>query len=154
MPADVESDEQLDAVFETLQKEWGTLDFLVHSLAFSDREELKGRYVDTSCANFCQKPGYLLLFFHGRSPARRKTDAAGRQSGDAFLSRRPAGDAQLQCDGHCQGGAGSQRALSRGRSGRDNIRVNAISAGSMRTLAGAAVGDARMVFKWNKAIPR
>src|SRR6185369_7808431 len=52
MPADVESDEQLDAVFATLQKDWGTIDFLVHSLAFSDREELKGRYVDTSRANF------------------------------------------------------------------------------------------------------
>ena len=54
MPADVESDEQLDAVFATLKEQWGTLDFLVHSLAFSDRDELKGRYVDTSRANFAR----------------------------------------------------------------------------------------------------
>jgi enoyl-[acyl-carrier protein] reductase I len=52
LPADVESDEQLDAVFANLKAQWGTIDFLVHSLAFSDRDELKGRYVDPSRANF------------------------------------------------------------------------------------------------------
>ncbi|MEO7053948.1 MAG: SDR family oxidoreductase, partial [Rhizomicrobium sp.] len=52
LPADVESDEQLDTVFATLEKKWGRLDFLVHAIAFSDRDELKGRYVDTSRANF------------------------------------------------------------------------------------------------------
>src|SRR3569833_1752412 len=52
LPADVENDEQLDSVFAHLKKEWGSIDFLVHSLAFSDRDELKGRYVDTSRANF------------------------------------------------------------------------------------------------------
>src|SRR5690348_15264950 len=54
MPGDVESDEQLDAAFGTLEKEWGSIDFLVHAIAFSDREELKGRYVDTSRANFAR----------------------------------------------------------------------------------------------------
>src|SRR6266404_8779347 len=54
MPGDVESDEQLDTAFATLEKEWGSLDFLVHAIAFSDREELKGRYVDTSRANFAK----------------------------------------------------------------------------------------------------
>ncbi|HEY8254613.1 MAG TPA: SDR family oxidoreductase, partial [Rhizomicrobium sp.] len=52
LQADVESDEQLDAVFAAVKKEWGTIDFLVHAIAFSDRDELKGRYVDTSRANF------------------------------------------------------------------------------------------------------
>src|SRR5665213_2872691 len=54
LPADVESDEQLDAVFARLEQEWGGIDFLVHSLAFSDARELKGRYVDTTRANFAR----------------------------------------------------------------------------------------------------
>ena len=54
LPADVEKDEELDAVFAHLKQQWGSLDFLVHSLAFSDRDELKGRYVDTSRANFAR----------------------------------------------------------------------------------------------------
>ena len=134
------------------KKEWGSLDFLVHAIAFSDREELKGRYVDTTRANFLRSLDISCYSFTAVAQPRRQPDDQGRRDGDAHLSRRPARDAQLQCDGRGQGGAGSLAcAISPPIWARDDIRVNAISAGPMRTLAGSAVGDARMVFKWNKS---
>ena len=66
MPADVESDEQLDAVFATLKQEWGTIDFLVHAIAFSDKDELKGKYVDTSRGNFLRTLDISCFSFAAR----------------------------------------------------------------------------------------
>ena len=79
LPADVESDEQLDAVFDHLAREWGGLDFLVHSLAFSDARELKGRYVDTSRANFLKSLDISCFSFTavaGANIVRRRIDNA------------------------------------------------------------------------------
>jgi enoyl-[acyl-carrier protein] reductase I len=147
----VESDEQLDAVFATLKKEWGTLDFLVHSLAFSDRDELKGRYVDTSRANFARSLDISCYSF--TAVARRAADMMSR--GGSLVTLSYLGAQRVMPNYNVMGIAkaaleASVRYLAADL-GRDGIRVNAISAGPMRTLAGAAVGDARTVFKWNKA---
>jgi len=150
MPADVESDEQLDAVFATLKKEWGTIDFLVHSLAFSDREELKGRYVDTSRANFARSLDISCYSF----TAVAQRAARLMPDGGSLVTLSYLGAQRVMPSYNVMGVAkaaleASVRYLAADL-GRDNIRVNAISAGPMRTLAGAAVGDARMVFKWAK----
>jgi enoyl-[acyl-carrier protein] reductase I len=151
LPADVESDEQLDAAFATLGHDWGGIDFLVHSLAFSDREELKGRYVDTSRANFLKTLDVSCYSF---------TAVACRAArlmphGGAMVTLSYLGAQRVMPNYNVMGVAkaaleASVRYLAADL-GLDGVRVNAISAGPMRTLAGSAVGDARMVFKWNKA---
>jgi enoyl-[acyl-carrier protein] reductase I len=151
MPADVESDEQLDTAFAQLKSEWGGLDFLVHAIAFSDRDELKGRYVDTSRANFMKSLDISCYSF----TAVAQRAAAMMPDGGALVTLSYLGAQRVMPSYNVMGVAkaaleASVRYLAADL-GRDNIRVNAISAGPMRTLAGAAVGDARTVFKWNKA---
>jgi enoyl-[acyl-carrier protein] reductase I len=151
MPGDVESDEQLDTVFATLEKEWGTLDFLVHSLAFSDREELNGRYVDTSRANFARSLDISCYSF----TAVAQRAARLMRHGGSMVTLTYLGAQRVMPNYNVMGVAkaaleASVRYLAADL-GKDGIRVNAISAGPMRTLAGAAVGDARTVFKWNKS---
>ncbi len=151
LPADVESDEQLDAAFAHLKQAWGGLDFLVHSLAFSDRDELKGRYVDTSRANFARSLDISCYSF----TAVAQRAAALMAPGGALVTLSYLGAQRVMPNYNVMGIAkaaleASVRYLAADL-GRDGIRVNAISAGPMRTLAGAAVGDARTVFKWNKA---
>ena len=151
LPADVENDEQLDAAFAVLAREWGSIDFLVHAIAFSDRDELKGRYVDTSRVNFLKTLDVSCYSF---------TAAASRAArlmphGGALVTLTYLGAQRVMPNYNVMGVAkaaleASVRYLAADL-GQGNIRVNAISAGPMRTLAGSAVGDARMVFKWNKA---
>ncbi len=151
LPGDVEKDEDLDAVFAAIKKEWGSLDFLVHAIAFSDAKELKGRYVDTTRANFLKSLDISCYSF--TAVARR---AAGLMTdGGAMVTLTYLGAQRVMPNYNVMGVAkaaleASVRYLAADL-GRDNIRVNAISAGPMRTLAGSAVGDARMVFKWNKS---
>jgi enoyl-[acyl-carrier protein] reductase I len=151
LPADVESDEQLDTAFAHLKQAWGSLDFLVHSLAFSDRDELKGRYVDTSRANFARSLDISCYSF----TAVAQRAAAMMPDGGALVTLSYLGAQRVMPNYNVMGIAkaaleASVRYLAADL-GKDGIRVNAISAGPMRTLAGAAVGDARTVFKWNKA---
>ncbi|MDE2011431.1 MAG: enoyl-ACP reductase FabI [Alphaproteobacteria bacterium] len=151
MPCDVESDEQLDAVFGALGKNWGKLDFLVHAIAFSDREELKGRYVDTSRANFRRTLEISCYSF--TAVAQRAAHLMGE--GGAMVTLTYLGASRVMPNYNVMGVAkaaleASVRYLAADL-GHEGIRVNAISAGPMRTLAGSAVGDARLVFKWNKA---
>jgi len=151
IPGDVESDEQLDAAFALLKKEWGTLDFLVHAIAFSDREELKGRYVDTSRANFTKSLDISCYSF----TAVAQRAAHLMPHGGSLVTLSYLGAQRVMPNYNVMGVAkaaleASVRYLAADL-GKDAIRVNAISAGPMRTLAGAAVGDARMVFKWNKS---
>ena len=151
LPGDVEDEAQLDAVFATLVKKWGKLDFLVHSLAFSDAKELKGRYTDTSRANFLKTLDISCFSF--TDVARRA--AAIMNPGGAMVTLTYLGAQRVMPNYNVMGVAkaaleASVRYLAADL-GRDDIRVNAISAGPMRTLAGSAVGDARMVFKWNKS---
>jgi enoyl-[acyl-carrier protein] reductase I len=151
LPGDVEKDAELDAVFARIKQEWGTLDFLVHAIAFSDREELKGRYVDTSRANFAKSLDISCYSF----TAVAQRAAHLMPHGGALVTLSYLGAQRVMPNYNVMGVAkaaleASVRYLAADL-GKDAIRVNAISAGPMRTLAGAAVGDARMVFKWNKS---
>ena len=150
LPADVENDDQLDAVFAELKKQSGSLDFVVHSLAFSDARELKGRYIETSRANFLRSLDISCYSF--TAVARRA--AALMTKGGAMVTLSYLGAQRVMPSYNVMGVAkaaleASVRYLAADL-GQDDIRVNAISAGPMRTLAGSAVGDARMVFKWAK----
>jgi len=151
LPGDVESDDELDAVFAALKAQWGTIDFVVHAIAHSDRNELKGRYVDTTRANFARTLDISCYSF--TSVARRAAQLM--PNGGALLTLSYLGARRVTPSYNVMGVAkaaleASVRYLAADL-GRDAIRVNAISAGPMRTLAGAVVGDARMVFKWNRA---
>jgi enoyl-[acyl-carrier protein] reductase I len=151
LPGDVEKDAELDAVFAQIKQEWGTLDFLVHAIAFSDAKELKGRYVDTSRANFLRSLDISCYSF--TAVARRAAQLMTK--GGSMVTLTYLGAQRVMPNYNVMGVAkaaleASVRYLAADL-GRDNIRVNAISAGPMRTLAGSAVGDARMVFKWNKS---
>ena len=151
LQADVENDGELDAAFETLKREWGRLDFVVHAIAFSDREELKGRYVETTRENFRRSLAISCFSF---------TDVARRAlplmtNGGALLTLTYLGSHRVTPNYNVMGVAkaaleASVRYLAADL-GRENIRVNGISAGPMRTLAGSVVSESRMVFKWNKA---
>jgi enoyl-[acyl-carrier protein] reductase I len=151
LPGDVEKDAELDAVFARIKQEWGTLDFLVHAIAFSDAKELKGRYVDTTRANFLRSLDISCYSF--TAVARRAAHLMTK--GGSMVTLTYLGAQRVMPNYNVMGVAkaaleASVRYLAADL-GRDNIRVNAISAGPMRTLAGSAVGDARMVFKWNKS---
>ena len=151
LPCDVGSDAELEEAFDVLQRQWGKLDFLVHAIAFSDRNELKGRYVETSRQNFLSTLNISCYSF--TDVARRA--AAMMKNGGALVTLTFEGASRVMPNYNVMGVAkaaleASVRYLAADL-GKDNIRVNAISAGPMRTLAGSAVGDARMVFKWNKA---
>ena len=113
--ADVENEASLDRLFARLQKEWGRLDFVVHAIAFSDKDELKGRYVDTTKANFQRSLTISCYSFTEIARRAAAADDRRRQPDHADLRGRRAGDAVLQRHGRGQGRARSERALSRGR---------------------------------------
>jgi enoyl-[acyl-carrier protein] reductase I len=150
LPADVTDEPSLDALFAALGTEWGSLDFVVHAIAYSDKRELKGRYVDTSRENFRQSLDVSCFSF---------TDIARRASalmpqGGSLLTLSYAGAERVMPNYNVMGVAkaaleASVRYLAADL-GRDGIRVNALSAGPMRTLAGSAIADARTVFRWNR----
>src|ERR1700674_1578869 len=151
LPCDVSDEASLDAVFATLAKDWGSLDFVVHAIAFSDKEELKGRYVDTSRKNFAMTLDISCFSF--TAVCQRATQLMPK--GGSLITLTYYGAERVMPHYNVMGVAkaaleASVRYLAADL-GKDGIRVNAISAGPMRTLAGAAVGDARMVFKWNKS---
>jgi len=153
LPGDVENDAELDAAFETLKQHWGGLDFLVHAIAYSDKNELKGRYCDTTRANFVQTMSISCYSF--TAVAQRAAHLmAGR--GGSLVTLSYLGASRVMPNYNVMGVAkaaleSSVRYLAADL-GPDGIRVNAISAGPMRTLAGSAVGDARVMFKWYKAL--
>jgi enoyl-[acyl-carrier protein] reductase I len=151
LPCDVESDAELDGVFAAIERDWGSLDFVVHSLAHSDRNELKGRYVETTRANFLRT---LSISCYSFTDVARRASALMAGSG-AMLTLSFGGASRVMPNYNVMGVAkaaleSSVRYLAADL-GKEGIRVNAISAGPMRTLAGSAVGDARTMFKWNKA---
>jgi len=150
LPCDVTDNDSLDKVFETLTREWGRLDFVVHAIAYSDKNELKGRYVDTTRENFLRSMDISCFSF--TDIARRA--AALMTDGGAMVTLTYEGAQRVMPNYNVMGVAkaaleASVRYLAADL-GRDGIRINAISAGPMRTLAGSAIGDARFVLKWNK----
>ncbi|HTQ13044.1 MAG TPA: SDR family oxidoreductase [Rhizomicrobium sp.] len=150
LPCDVEEDAQLDAVFAALAREWGTLDFVVHAVAFSNREELKGRYVDTSRDNFTHSLAVSCYSF--TAVARRAMRMM--KAGGSLLTLTYVGSQKITPNYNVMGVAkaaleASVRYLAADL-GREGIRVNAISAGPMRTLAGSVISESRSVYRWNR----
>lgn len=148
MPCDVSDPDSLDALFAAINERWGSLDFLVHAIAYSDRAELSGRYVDTSRENFVQT--LCISCFSFTDLARRA--AALMTNGGAMVTLSFLGAHRVMPSYNVMGVAKaaletSVRYLAEDL-GKDNVRVNAISAGPMRTLAGAAIADGRYVHKY------
>jgi enoyl-[acyl-carrier protein] reductase I len=147
---DVTSEDNLDETFETIRQEWGGLDYVVHAIAYCDKEELKGRYADTSLNNFLNAMHISCYSF--TSVARRA--AALMNDGGSMVTLTYLGAERAMPNYNVMGVAkaaleSSVRYLARDF-GPDNIRVNGISAGPMRTLAGSAIGAARATFRYNQ----
>jgi len=147
---DVGSDASIDALFAHVEKTWGRLDFLVHAIAFSDKNELRGRYVDTSRENFRVSMDISVYSF--TAVARRA--AALMPAGGALLTLTYYGSERVMPHYNVQGLAkaaleASVRYMAEDL-GKDGIRVNAISAGPIKTLAASGIGDFRYIMKWNE----
>jgi enoyl-[acyl-carrier protein] reductase I len=150
LPCDVEDVASLDAVFATLAKQWGGLDFVVHCIGFSDRNELKGRYADTTRENFVRT--MVISAFSFTEIAKRAATLMPR--GGAMLTLTFGGSTRVMPNYNVMGVAkaaleASVRYLAADY-GPAGIRVNAISAGPIRTLAGAGIADARFMFNFQR----
>ena len=150
LPCDVEDIASVDKLFEAIGEKWGGLDFLVHAVAFSDKTELKGRYADTTRANFIRT--MLISCFSFTEAAKRA--AALMTNGGAMITLTYNGGTRAMPNYNAMGLAkaaleASVRYLAVDFGGRA-IRVNAISAGPIRTLAGAGIGDARFMFAYQQ----
>ena len=148
--ADVENDASLDRLFSRLKKDWGRLDFVVHAVAFSDKEELKGRYVDTTKANF--QRSLTISCFSFTDIARRALPLMSE--GGSLLTLTYAGAERVMPHYNVMGVAkaaleASVRYLAADL-GDQGIRVNAISAGPIKTLAASGIGDFSFILKWNE----
>src|SRR5471032_1543778 len=151
LPCDVEDLASVDAVFETLREKWGALDFLVHAIAFSDKNELKGRYADTTRENFSRT--MVISCFSFTELARRAAELMP-ESGGAMVTLTYGGSTRVMPNYNVMGVAkaaleASVRYLASDFGARA-IRVNAISAGPIRTLAGSGIGDARAMFAFQQ----
>ena len=146
LPCDVEQVSSVDSMFAVIAEKWGSLDFLVHAIAFSDKNELKGRYAETSRENFVRT--MIISCFSFTEVAKRA--AALMPAGGAILTLTYNGGQRAMPNDNVMGVAkaaleASVRYLA-DDFGPSAIRVNAISAGPIRTLAGAGISDARQMF--------
>ena len=150
LPCDVTDDASIEVLFETIKARWGKLDFLVHAIAFSDKDELKGRYLDTSAENFASTLAVSCYSFTALS----RHAVALMPNGGSLLTLTYAGAERVMPHYNVMGVAkaaleASVRYLAADL-GTDNIRVNAISAGPIKTLAASGIGDFRYILKWNE----
>jgi enoyl-[acyl-carrier protein] reductase I len=150
LPCDVTDRASIDAVFEALKKEWGSIDFLVHAVAFSDKEQLDGRYVDTTEENFVQT---LLISCYSFTALAKRAEAL-MPDGGSLLTLTYYGAEKVMPHYNVMGVAkagleASVRYLAADL-GKGNIRVNAISAGPIKTLAASGIADFRYILKWNE----
>jgi enoyl-[acyl-carrier protein] reductase I len=150
LPCDVTDDASVDAVFATIEREWARLDFLVHCVAFSDKEELDGRYVDTSKDNFVQT---MLISCYSFTALAKRAEKLMPEGG-SLITLTYYGAEKVMPHYNIMGVAkaaleSSVRYLAADL-GRNNIRVNAISAGPIKTLAASGIADFRYILKWNE----
>ncbi|MDH3594774.1 MAG: enoyl-ACP reductase FabI [Rhodospirillales bacterium] len=150
LPCDVADDASIDAVFAALKETWGKLDFLVHAIAYSDKEELKGKYLNTSRDNFVRSLDISCFSF--TAVAQRAVPLM--TSGGSLLTLTYYGSERVMPHYNVMGVAkaaleASVRYLANDL-GDKNIRVNAISAGPIKTLAASGIGDFRYILKWNE----
>ena len=150
VPCDVTDEASLDAAFETLKDRWGTIDFVVHAIAFSDKNELRGRYVDTSAANFALTMNVSVFSF----TAVAKRAELLMPNGGSMLTLTYYGSEKVLPHYNVMGVAKAGLEVSVKYMAMDlgpkGIRVNALSAGPIKTLAAAGIGDFRYILKWNE----
>uniref|UniRef100_Q07V20 Enoyl-[acyl-carrier-protein] reductase [NADH] n=1 Tax=Rhodopseudomonas palustris (strain BisA53) TaxID=316055 RepID=Q07V20_RHOP5 len=151
LPCDVENIQSVDETFAALRDKWGGLDFIVHAIGFSDRNELKGRYADTTRENFSRT--MVISCFSFTEIAKRAAELMPA-SGGSMITLTYGGSTRVMPNYNVMGVAkaaleASMRYLAADYGPR-NIRVNAISAGPIRTLAGAGIADARMMFNYQQ----
>lgn len=150
MPCDVSQEGSVSSVFETLEKTWGSLDFVVHAIGFSDKNELRGKYVDTSASNFAMTMNISCYSF--TSVAQKAYPLM--KNGGSLLTLTYHGAERVMPHYNVMGVAkaaleASVKYLAVDLGG-NNIRVNAISAGPVKTLAASGIGDFRYILKWNE----
>ena len=150
LPCDVTDKASVDAVFTELGRQWGKLDFLVHAIAFSDKTELDGRYVDTTETNFTQT---MLISCYSLTALAQRAEKL-MASGGSILTLTYYGAEKVMPHYNVMGVAkaaleASVRYLAADL-GRKGIRVNAISAGPIKTLAASGIGDFRYILRWNE----
>jgi enoyl-[acyl-carrier protein] reductase I len=150
LPCDVTDMQSMDELFAEIEKKWGKLDYLVHAIAFSDKNELKGRYVDTSLENFLHSMNISCYSF----TALGKRAAKLMKDGGSMVTLTYYGAEKVMPNYNVMGVAKAALETSVQYMavdlGPDNIRVNAISAGPIKTLAAAGIGDFRYILKWNE----
>ena len=150
LPCDVTDEASVDLVFNSLRKKWGKLDFLVHAIAYSDKEELKGGYIETTRQNFQKTMDISVYSF--TALARRSAEMM--PDGGSLLTMTYYGAERVMPHYNVMGVAkaaleASVRYLAVDLGGQ-NIRVNGLSAGPMKTLAASGIGDFRYILKWNE----
>ena len=150
LPCDVTEAASMDSVFEELSRRWGGLDFLVHAIAYSDKSELDGRYVDTSEKNFTQT---MLISCYSFTALARRAEKL-MTTGGSLLTLSYYGAEKVMPHYNVMGLAkaaleASVRYLAADL-GKAGIRVNAISAGPIKTLAASGISDFRYILKWNE----
>ena len=150
MECDVTDDASMDAVFAELEAKWGKIDFILHAIAFSDKEELKGKYVDTSRSNFDRTMDISVYSFTAIAARAAKL----MSDGGSMLTLTYYGAERVMPHYNVMGVAkaaleASVRYLAVDLGGQ-NIRVNGLSAGPMKTLAASGIGDFRYILKWNE----
>ncbi len=150
VPCDVTDEASIDATFKIIEEEWGQLDFVVHAIAFSDKNELDGLYLDTTRENFARTMDISVYSF----TAIAKRAAPLMKEGGSLLTLTYYGAEQVMPHYNVMGVAKAALECSvrylAADLGKDNIRVNAISAGPIKTLAASGIGDFRYILKWNE----
>ncbi|MDB2683030.1 enoyl-ACP reductase FabI [Alphaproteobacteria bacterium] len=150
VPCDVTDEASIDTAFKAIEDEWGELDFVVHAIAFSDKNELEGLYLDTSRENFARTMDISVYSF--TSVAQRAVPLM--KEGGSLLTLTYYGAERVMPHYNVMGVAKaalecSVRYLAADLGGK-NIRVNAISAGPIKTLAASGIGDFRAILRWNE----
>ena len=150
LPCDVGDEASIDALFDGLSARWDSLDFIVHAIGFSDKNELRGRYVDTSRANFTLSMDISVYSFTAVVQRAEKM----MKNGGSCLTLTYYGAEKVMPHYNVMGVAkaaleASVKYLAEDL-GKDGIRVNAISAGPIKTLAASGIGDFRYIMKWNE----
>ena len=150
LPCDVGNEASIDVLFDGLKEHWDSLDFVVHAIGFSDKSELRGRYVDTSRANFNMSMDISVYSFTAVMQRAEKM----MNPGSAAVTLTYYGAEKVMPHYNVMGVAkaaleASVKYLAEDL-GKDGIRVNAISAGPIKTLAASGIGDFRYIMKWNE----
>ena len=145
---DVEHKDDVIKLFEDVKKEWGQIDFVVHAVAFSDKSELSGEYLNTTRENFLRS---MLISCFSFTEVAKESSKIMKEGGSMITLSYEANKAipNYNVMGVCKAALESSVKYLARDLGAKNIRVNAISAGPIKTLAASAIGDAKFLYKWN-----